>query len=129
MALKTIVLTIVFFIIGASITGLILHCLKSDHPTLALVVGAILSTQVGIIAFHLQPGSTCSLKVKAQLGGVVAGTCLVFSLVMQVIANFFPDPVISIPISAIGSFIFPFVLFNIMWNSMQKNKNTCDKKA
>jgi len=66
---------------------------------------------------------------KCGLGGVIAGSCLVFSLVVQVIANFFPEPVISIPISTIGSFIFPFVLFNIMWNSMQKNKKIGEKKA
>jgi hypothetical protein len=70
MATKTIVLTIVFFIIGASITGIVLHYLRTDHPTLALVIGAILSTQVGIIAFHHQPGSTPSMKVKAQLARI-----------------------------------------------------------
>ena len=30
---------------------------------------------------------------------------------------------VSIPIGAVGSFVFPFVIFNMMWNALSKQKN------
>ena len=35
---------------------------------------------------------------------------------------------ISVPFAAVGSFVFPFVLFNTMWNALPKNDNKSNTK-
>ena len=79
--------------------------------------------------YHHQPHSVPSAKAKAQLGGILAATCLVLSVLAQVIARLFQYPEVSIPIGMVGSFVFPFMLFSGMWNAMEKAKKTGGKKG
>jgi hypothetical protein len=107
---------------GAAATLAVIRGFEIGHPTLALVVGAILGTQVGAVIHHRQPGATNSARVKALLGLTLALTAIAFVLIAQWFTAAFEYVEVTLPIGAIGSFVFPFVLFDTMWNALSKGK-------
>jgi len=113
----------VVVVVGALVTYLVVRSLQSDMTYLSLVVGAIVGTQVGVILHHRQPGASLTSGVKARLGSVIAITGVVLSLVMQAICPWFQFPEVSIPIGAIGCFVFPFIITDSLWKVLEKNRN------
>jgi len=114
---------------GVAITCTILRVCNLGHEGVASVVGAILGCEVAVVLHHRQPGSTLSMKVKAQVGAVLAITSLAVSAVLQLAAHWEEYPEVVMPITAVGCFVFPFVICGTMWNAMEKAKKARDDKA
>jgi hypothetical protein len=122
----SITLTSVAFIAGALVTYLVVHSLQSDMAFLSLVVGAILGTQAGVLLHHRVPEASLTSRVKACLGVTIAVTGIALSLVMQHVAHSFRFPEVSIPIGAVGCFVFPFVISDNLWRALEKSRRKGD---
>lgn len=110
------------FFVGAAITFAVIRLMEADHPELAFIVGAILGTELAALVHHRQEGTTNSFATKATVGLALAVAAVVVGITLHLMANPFHYPEISIPMAAVGSFVFPFVLFDTMWNALSKPK-------
>jgi hypothetical protein len=110
------------FLFGATIAFAIVRAVEMGSPELAFVVGAILGTQVAAVVHHRQSGSTNSFLIKVALGATLAVTAVAMGIVLHFGFSAFNYPEISVPMGAIGSFVFPFVLFDTMWKALSKAK-------
>ena len=107
--------SVLSLVVGAAITLGIVRAIGTGSAELAFVVGAIFATGAGVMMYYRQGGVSASAAVKFQLGAVLAVTAIVFGVAAQGAVGAFKYPAISIPVGAVGSFIFPFVLFNTLW--------------
>ena len=122
MRIITLVTGISCFFVGALITLGIIRAIEKGSPELAFVVGAILGTQIAALVHHRQPGTSNSLAVMLSLGITLAVAAVVLGSILHVVFAPFNYPEISVPIAAVGSFVFPFVLFDTMWKALSKGK-------
>ncbi len=111
------------FVGGAALTYAVERVINAGAPQLALIVGALLASQVAAWRLAEQPSVELSFVIKAQVGLVVAATCIVFALILQAILHWLPFPEVTIPISAFGSFIFPVFLMTRTFRSVRETKN------
>src|SRR5688572_26258444 len=111
---------ILAFIVGASITFAVVRWLGKGDPELAFVVGAVLGTQLAAIVHPRSPGAASSPGVKARVGAALALSTILRGIVLHAVWKPFHYPEISIPIAVVGTFVFPFVLFETMWNALSK---------
>src|SRR3954470_9616033 len=107
---------IIAFIVGGSITFAVMRWLGKGSPELAFVVGAVLGTQIAAVVHRRSPGAVSSARVKAGVGAALALSTVLLGIVLLLAWNPFDYPQISIPIAVVGTFVFPFVLFETMWN-------------
>ncbi len=111
------------FLVGASVTYLVIRTVSMGEAELSFIVGAVLGSQVGAIMHHRQPGAEPTTSAKAILGVVMAVCAVIVGVVLHITAHPFNFVEISVPFAAVGSFVFPFVLFNTMWNALSKSDN------
>jgi len=116
------------FLAGAGATHLAISALSMGSPQLSFVIGAILGSQVGAIMHHRQPGAEATTAAKATLGVVLAVCAIIFGMILHVTTTPFKFVEISVAFAAIGSFVFPFVLFNTMWKALSKNVSNSKPK-
>ena len=116
------VIAAVAFIIAAAIALAVIRGFSVGDTSLAFVVGAILGTQAGAIAHSRRSEADATIAVKLGLGAVLAGVALVFGIVVHFAVSPFEYPGVTLPIAAIGSFVFPFAIFNTMFNAVRRSK-------
>ncbi len=123
--MKPIVLVVgaVAYVIGGAITFAVVRWIGKGSPELTFVVGAILGTELGAVVHHRQKNATNSIAVKSALGVTLAVTAAAMGVVLHSVFAPFSYADLSIGTSALGSFVFPFVLFDTMWSSLSKQKN------
>jgi len=107
--------SIAFLIIAATALAAVRGLGIGDDP-LAFVVGAIVGTQVGTFLHARSQDTTASLRAKLALGSALAVIAVIFGLVVHTAVGI-KYPEVTLPISAIGTFVFPFILFNQMFNA------------
>jgi hypothetical protein len=122
MKILAIAVTSIAFAVGAVVTYLVVRLFQSDMTFLSLMVGAIVGSQGGLIISHRQPGATLTSQLKLRLGIVVAITGVALSLILQATIHWFRFPEVSIPIGAVGCFVFPLVLSDTLWKALEKGK-------
>jgi hypothetical protein len=119
---STTVAAFVAFFVGAAFTFAAERWLEVGKPEMALVVGAVLGVNVGAVFQHRSRGGDNTAGVKAVLGLVLAAAAAAFGLVVHWLYAPFQFVEVSVPISAVGAFCFPFALFNIMWSALEKTR-------
>ncbi len=115
------------FIAGGLITIAIIRWMNADNPELLFGMGSILGTQIGAIMHHRQPGATPNFRAKAMLGAVLALSTIALAMALHLTIRPFKFVEVSLPISTIGAFAFPFVIFNTMWKSLSSVRNPDSK--
>ena len=113
--------------VGVSLTYAIIAALHVGEVNLSLVVGSILGALIGALLYHRRESATAPFSVRASVGLLMAVLCVILSLIFQVLWGWQKFPEVSIPIGAVGSFVFPFVLYGTMQKAMVKAK--ADKRA
>ena len=108
------------FIVGGCITFAVVRWLGKGSPELAFIVGAVLGTQIAAVVHRRSPGAVSSPRVKAGVGVALALSTILLGTVMNALWKPFDYPEISIPIAVVGAFVFPFILFETMWNALSK---------
>ena len=111
---------ILAYIVGGSVTYAVVRWLGKGSPELAFIVGAVLGTQLAAVVHHRSPGAVSSASVKARIGAMLALSTVLLGVALQATLSPFEHPEVSIPIAVVGTFIFPFVLFDTMWNALSK---------
>jgi len=81
------VLVAASFVATAFIAHAIIRAVKPDSPDLALVVAAIVATQVGVLLWQRQDAKAPLLRVQLGLGALLSGTAVLFTLAMQAVAG------------------------------------------
>ena len=107
------------YVIGVTLAYAIIVAFDGDM-NLALGMGAILGTQIGAWLYHRRESATAPFSVKASVGLLMAILCVIQSLLFQVLWGWLKYPELSIPIGAVGTFVFPFVLYGTMQKAMVK---------
>src|SRR5262245_42813238 len=92
-------LVVAAFVVAASLTHRILLWLSWGDPALALVVAAIIGSQVGIVLWHREAPKTPLPTVQLCLGVTLSITALLFSLAFQFLTGWLTYPEVTIPIS------------------------------
>ena len=111
---------ILAFIVGGGITFAVVRWLGKGSPELAFVVGAVLGTQIAAVVHRRSPAAVSAPGVKVGVGAALALSTILLGALMHALWKPFDYPEISIPIAVVGSFVFPFVLFDTMWNALSK---------
>lgn len=110
------------YIIGVTLTYAIIATLGVGDVSLSLVVGSILGAQIGAVLYHRRETAAAPFSVKASVGLLMAVLCVIQSLLFQVVWGWQKYPEVSIPIGAVGTFVFPFLLYGTMQKAMAKAK-------
>ena len=125
----TLVIAVLAFIAGATLTFLVIRVIGAGNPGLSFIVGAILGTNVGAVVHHRQPGSKNTMQAKAVLGVVLAVSAVLIGIILHQATRPFKFVEISLLFAAIGSFVFPFVLMNTMWHALSKARPEPDRES
>ncbi|MBC8371989.1 MAG: hypothetical protein H8E53_00215 [Planctomycetes bacterium] len=123
MKVTVLIVSVVSCVIGGAATFAVIQWIGKGSSELAFVIGAIVGTQAGAIIHYRQKGAKSSLAVKAKLGLAVGGANVVFGVVLHYAIAPFAYAEVTIPLAAVGGFVFPFVLFDTMWNALSKYKD------
>lgn len=110
------------FVAAASLALAVIRGFDVGDTPLALVVGAIVGSQVGAILHARQPDATSSAIPKLVLGAVLAVVALAFGFAVHLGLGGITYPEVTLPISAIGTFVFPFAVFNTMFNAIRNQR-------
>ncbi len=110
------------FAVAASIALAVIRGFGVGDTPLAFIVGAIVGTQTGAILHARLPDSIASASAKLMLGLLLAVVAVLFGFIVHSAFGGITYPEVTLPISAIGAFGFPFFIFNQMFNAMRKSK-------
>ena len=105
-------------LVGAAITFAIIRWLNKGDPELSFIVGSIIGIQVAAFWHTRTVGAQNTLLNKALLGIVLALTTAALGFMLHQLYEPFKFADISIGMSTLGSFIFPFVLYNTFWKAL-----------
>ncbi len=86
---------------------------------LPFVVGSILGTQLGALTHARRAEARNTPGVKAALGVTLAAGAGLGGIALHRAVAPFEHPEITVGLSALGSAVFPFVLFNQMWRAVR----------
>jgi hypothetical protein len=95
----------------------------------ALVAAAILASQVGALVWHRQSPGSSERSVKLGLGTVLSVTAVAFTVVFQAISGWLAYPEVTVPIAAVGAFVFPFAVVGPVWKALSHRKQPESKDA
>jgi hypothetical protein len=110
------------YIVGVSLTYAIIATLHVGDVNISLVTGSVLGAVIGALLYHRRESATAPFSVKASVGLLMAILCVIQSLLFQALWGWQKFPEVSIPIGAVGSFLFPFVLYGTIQKALVKAK-------
>jgi hypothetical protein len=111
------------FVVAGAIAFAVIRKLDLKNPEIAFVSGGVAAVIVAAAMHQRRPGARNTPGVKVALGAVLAVTALLFGLALHRMYAPFAFFEVSVPISALGCFLFPFALFNTMWTALEKARN------
>ncbi len=121
---SSLMIAAVSFIVSGGLAFLVIRAISMGNPELSFIVGAVIGSQTGAIMHHRHPGSQPTATAKLLLGVVLAACALVLGVILHVTANPFTFAEVSVPAAIVGSFAFPLLLFNTMWNALSKQQRS-----
>ena len=119
----------VVFVAVALLAYAVINAIGWDARNFALVAAAIAASQVGALVWHLQAPATPERSVKLGLGVMLSATAVTFTLVFQAISGWLTYPEVTVPIAAIGCFVFPFAVVGPVWKALSKGRSADGKDA
>ena len=78
------------FVAPALLAYAVIRAVKPDSPDLALVVAALVATQVGVLLWQRQDAKAPLLRVQLGLGVLLSGTAALCTLAMQTVVGWLP---------------------------------------
>jgi hypothetical protein len=100
------------YVVATSVGSGLLILLRQRDLGMAFVAGAILGTLVGAHLYYARNSGRAPLRAKGAVGGLLALLCLVQGVAAQLLTGRIPVPEVTIPLSMLGCFVFPFLLFD-----------------
>ena len=117
------------FVAMALIASAVIRMAGWEAQDFALVVAAIVASQVGAVVWHRQSPDSTERRVKLGLGIVLSLIALAFTLAFQAATGWLSVPEVVIPIATIGCFAFPFAVVGPLWKSLSKVKPSAEEHA
>ena len=114
------------FVAVALVAFEIIARLDVDHDHLALIMAALVATQVGVVLWHRRSPGSSEREVKLGLALTLLATAVPFMLAFQAVTSRLVFPEIIIPIAAGGCFGFPFAIVGPLWRSLAKARAAKD---
>src|SRR5688572_7989970 len=99
-----------------------MRAIGHGDASMALVLGAVVASQAGSLLYHRRERNRAPFAVKAAAGAVTAAAAAAMGLVIHRFWTPMTYPEVVIPIAAIGSFVFPFVLFETMRKALVRER-------
>lgn len=103
-------------LLGFVVAATVIHGLGVGDPGLAFVVAACTGSAAAAISYHRRVVERAPFAVKAAAGGAFSGMVILTGILSQTVLGWMRYPEVVIPISAIGSFFFPWAIFGSMRN-------------
>jgi hypothetical protein len=94
-----------------------------QRSSLPFVMGAIVGTQAGVFALWKGGLPALTRRAKIRLALALAGTATVAGFITDVLLEMSRYPEVTLPIAALGSGIFPFVLADTFWKPLAQMRN------
>jgi hypothetical protein len=113
-------LAAVSFCASAALALALIRTFQFGDDPMAMIVGATVGTLAGVIAHSRTADCGATRRAKTSLALVLASTAIAFGLVVQFGFAAFQYPEITLPVSAIGSFVFPYAIFGSTWKALGK---------
>lgn len=110
------------YLVSFTITALIISYFKVSYPGLAFIVGSLAGTQIAAWSHCKCCNKLATYRIKAIIGGQLSLLSIIAGYFSQLLLNWIAFPKVTLSISAIGSFIFPFVIFGQIQKSFIKSK-------
>lgn len=110
------------YIAGVALTYAIIAAIRVGDVNISLVIGSVLGSVIGASLYHRRESAPASFSVKASVGLLMAVLCVAQSLLFQSLWGWQKFPEVSTPIGAVGSFVFPFVLYGTIQKATVKAK-------
>jgi hypothetical protein len=120
MRLHAYIVAVAAFLAGTLVAFGFIRWLKYENADLAFVVGAILGTQAAAVAMHRNPKAESTFAVKLLLGTALAAAAVLLGLALHFMLAPFRYVEVSLPILTIGCLLFPFVIFDVLWNAIKR---------
>jgi hypothetical protein len=115
-------LVAVIFVAVALVAYAIIRAVGWEAHDFALVAAAIVASQVGAVVWHRQAPVSAERSVKLGLGAILSVTAVAFTLMFQAVSGWLAYPEVTVPIAAIGCFVFPFAVVGPVWKTLSKGK-------
>ena len=122
-------LVAIVFVAVALLAYAVILAVGWEAHDFALVAAALVASQVGAFVWHRQAPASAERSVKLGLGAILSVTAVVFTLIFQAISGWLAYPEVTIPIAAIGCFVFPFAVVGPVWKGLSKDKPPEPKDA
>jgi hypothetical protein len=104
-------------LVAFAVAAAVIRLLGIGDPGLALIAGASLGAGIAAMLYHRRNPDIAPFAVKAAAGGVLSCMAVITGVLSQLLLKWMTCPEVVIPISAIGSFFFPWAVFNSMRNA------------
>ena len=98
----------------------IMSAMGRGDPGLALVMAAIVGTQTAGFLYYRRETGAAPFSVKATVGVVMSALAVGVSVLAHLAWGWINLPEVVIPIGALGTFVFPLVLFGSMRNAARQ---------
>ena len=118
MSPKTITIAQLGFLLFAALVILVFRDWPATRPGLIFVLSAIAGTNVFAYAHHRAGGSEPTTKDKLIIGASFAVCVLITTILCTAAGVPFSLPEVTVPISMLGSAIFPLVLTKTAWKAL-----------
>ncbi len=102
------------YAVSTAIAFAVMRAIGHGDASMALLLGAILSSQAAALIYHRRQPERAPVAIKAAVGAVLVVAGVGMGLLIHTAWLPIEAPDIVIPIAAIGSFFFPFVLFETL---------------
>jgi hypothetical protein len=110
------------FVAVALLAYAIIHAAGWEAHDFALVAAALVASQVGALIWRRQAPGSAERSVKLGLGAVLSVTAVAFTLIFQAVSGWLAYPEVTVPIAAIGCFVFPFAVVGPVWKVLSKGQ-------
>jgi hypothetical protein len=116
------ILVAAVFVAVALLAYAVIRAVGWEAHDFALVAAAIVASQAGAVVWHRQAPGSAERSVKLGLGAVLSVTAVAFTLIFQAVSGWLAYPEVTVPIAAVGCFVFPFAVIGPVWKSLSKRK-------
>jgi len=100
----------------------IITLMDAGDPGYAFIIAASVGALMSAGLYHRRQPQQAPFKVKAQAGLVLLVMAVIAGLASQWLLQWMKYPDVLIPISAVGSFAFPWAVFGAMCKAFNPDK-------
>jgi len=111
------------YAVVVAMANLVLNLLHYGKPDIALIVGAVVATEVAAWSYQKRVSRMATSSVKLVVGALVAVVCVIQSLAFQYLWHWMSSLAVHLAVGTIASFLVPIVFFDRLQERIAKTRN------